>query len=63
MFNIQYIAEEKLFQINTLSTTYLMGLADGRYLGHIYYGPRIEDCRGASQWMRTDEYPFSPSHS
>lgn len=37
------VYEEKIFQIQTLHTTYMMGIAGEKYLGHIYYGTRIED--------------------
>ena len=32
-----------VFQIQTAHTTYLMGVILGRYLGHLYYGKRMED--------------------
>ena len=38
--------EKKIFQINTLNTTYLMGVAKDKYLGHMYYGKKMEDCNG-----------------
>ena len=35
-----------IFQINTENSTYLMGIAYGKYLGHLYYGKRMEDMEG-----------------
>ena len=43
---IQIFEQEGIFQINTEHTTYLMGLVDGKYLGHLYYGRRMEDHEG-----------------
>ena len=40
--------EKLIFQITTPNTTYLMGVLDGKHLGHMYYGKRMEnmdDCR------------------
>ena len=58
---IKFIESEKLFQINTDHTTYLMGIADDRYVGHVYYGKKIHDCRGAGAFLRTGEAPYVPS--
>lgn len=44
---IRFDEENKIFQINTPNTTYLMGVAQGKYLGHLYYGKRMESCDGA----------------
>ena len=33
---IQVFEQEGIFQINTVRTTYLMGLAHQKYLGHLY---------------------------
>ena len=43
---IQVFEQEGIFQLNTEHTTYLMGLADGKYLGHLYYGRRMQDHEG-----------------
>ena len=49
------VNEEKLvFQITTPNTTYLMGVLDGKYLGHMYYGKRMEDMEGR-YLIRTSE--------
>ena len=31
------------FRIDTKNTSYMIGVRDGLYLGHFYYGPRISD--------------------
>lgn len=59
---MQIIFDEKtnVFLIHTENTTYGMAVADGRYLGHVYYGRRIgsTDIR---YLLREDEAPFVPS--
>lgn len=35
--------EKQIFQIHTKHTSYMMGVAAGKYLGHLYYGKRLED--------------------
>lgn len=56
---ITYFEEERVFQIQTPNTTYLCGIAGKDWLGHIYYGKRMEDHR-AGYLMRTEEAPFTP---
>lgn len=53
--------EKQLFQINTANTTYLMGVADGRHLGHLYYGKKMEDLDGA-YLMRPQPGPAGEHH-
>ena len=60
---IQYDKDAGIFQIDTRSTTYLIGIADGKYVGHVYYGKKVGDCRGAQRLMRTGEHPFVPSEN
>lgn len=40
---ITYNEKTHIFQINTENTTYLLGVYDGQYLMHLYYGERMED--------------------
>lgn len=42
---IKFDEQNKIFQINTPNTTYMMGLFDEKYLCHLYYGQRMEDTR------------------
>lgn len=57
---IFYHEKENLFQILTPNTEYCIGIADGSYVGHVYYGKRMEDIR-CSYLLRTGEAPFVPS--
>ncbi len=57
---IVFHQEEKLFQITTLTTEYCIGITDQHYLGHVYYGRRLEDAR-CIYLLRTKEQPFIPS--
>lgn len=56
---IAYFEKERVFQIQTPNTTYLCGIGGKDYLGHMYYGKRMEDWRG-EYLLRTDENPFTP---
>lgn len=41
---IVYEERQKIFQLNTPGSTYLIGLIDEeRFIGHLYYGRRIDD--------------------
>lgn len=57
---IIYNEKEQIFALNTGNTTYMMGIADGKYLGHIYYGKRLNHASGR-YLLRTGEGPFVPS--
>lgn len=57
---ITYFEHERVFQIQTPHTTYLCGLTAEGYLGHMYYGRRMEAHDGR-HLLRTDEPPFTPS--
>lgn len=46
---IRIYEEEKIFQISTPNTTYLMGVAEEKFLGHMYYGKRLEN--GAAKYL------------
>ena len=39
---------------------YVIGIADGKYVGHVYFGKRMGDNR-CGCLMRTEEAPFVPS--
>lgn len=52
-----------IFQLNTKTTSYLIGIADGTYLGHIYYGKKLDNCQGGYALLRTEEKPAVPSKS
>lgn len=57
---ISYHHETKIFKLDTQTTTYMMGIADNKYLGHIYYGKKLE-YQDLSYMLRTQEHPFVPS--
>lgn len=58
---ITYIPEEKLFKLDTPGTTYCIGIIDKEgFLGHAYYGRRIENSQGISALMRIYENPMTP---
>ncbi|MDR0221100.1 MAG: alpha-galactosidase, partial [Lachnospiraceae bacterium] len=58
---IEYHATERVFKLDTPSTSYLIGIADEEnFLGHIYYGKKLRSHRLA-YLLRTDESPFVPS--
>ncbi len=52
------------FVLETIRTSYIVGLVDGKYLGHIYYGNKMDDvglgCFDAAHMLKTNESPFSP---
>ncbi|MCM1499824.1 MAG: alpha-galactosidase [Clostridium sp.] len=52
--------DKKIFALQTQHATYMMGIVDNRYLGHIYYGRQIAAPDGG-YLMRTEEPPFVPS--
>ena len=39
---IQFDEKEQIFKLDTPHTSYVMGIAGGRYLLHVYYGKRLE---------------------
>ena len=41
--SIRFNEENKIFQINTKNTSYMMGILAGKHLLHLYYGNKIED--------------------
>ena len=57
---IRYIEEKKIFQMDTEHTTYLIGLTEEGYVGHIYYGQRLKRA-GSNYLLRTKEAPYTPS--
>ena len=58
---ITYLEEERLFQLDTENTSYIIGIVDEEnFVGHVYYGKKIR-CTNAAYLMRTGEAPFVPS--
>ena len=59
--NIQFYEHERIFKIDTIHTSYLIGIVDEEnFLGHIYFGPKISDY-AVGELLRTQENPFVPS--
>lgn len=57
---IQYDKKHEVFKLDTPNTSYIIGIADGKYPGHIYYGKRLSDT-DLAYLMRTGEHPAVPS--
>ncbi len=57
---IFYDEKKEIFRLTTENTAYFIGLVDGKYVGHVYYGARMEDC-GCGYLLRTEEKPLPPS--
>ncbi len=58
---IIFCEKEKLFKLDTPKTSYIIGLvAEEGFLGHVYYGRKIQDMQGAAALMRIYEAPFTP---
>lgn len=57
---IQFDEKKQLFKMDTDHTTYVIGLSPEGYVGHVYYGRRLEQMCGNSL-LRMEEKPFTPS--
>lgn len=58
---IAYDPRERVFQLDTPHTTYLIGIVDAEgFLGQIYYGPRIP-ADPMRYLLRLEEPPYAPS--
>lgn len=58
---IRYYEDERVFKLDTPKSTYMIGIVDEEnFVGHIYYGKRVEDYH-LSYLMRTEEAPYVPS--
>lgn len=62
--SIQYLEKERIFCLQTPNTAYLMGVVSSEgFLGHLYYGKRLEDYTGISEWFRVCEPPYDPDRN
>lgn len=59
--NISFNEENQVFCIETKNSAYYMGIADKKYLGHIYYGKKLNASDDLKYKFRLDEAPFVPS--
>lgn len=57
--SIYFDEEKKLFKLDTDHTSYVMGLSEEGYLGHVYYGKRLKDL-GGKYLLRMEETPYTP---
>ncbi|RDU22069.1 alpha-galactosidase [Anaerosacchariphilus polymeriproducens] len=57
---IQFDKSNKIFKLDTQNTTYMMGMSEEGYLGHIYYGKKLERS-GGKYLLRMEEAPYTPS--
>ena len=56
-----FLEKEKLFKLDTPNTTYIIGLVDAEgFLGHAYYGEKLNNIDGVRERMRIYEPPFTP---
>ena len=58
--SIIYDRERNIFKLDTARTSYLIGVTDDGYVGHIYYGRRLRHV-GGKHLLRTEEMPFTPA--
>ncbi len=57
---VEYLEREGLFRLTAGNVEYVIGIADEKYLGHVYFGRKMGDNR-CGCLMRTEEAPFVPS--
>lgn len=57
---IRVCEDKKIFQIQTQNTTYLMGVAGDKYLGHMYYGRKMDDMDGTylMRWGNDEHHHY-----
>lgn len=60
--NVFYDAAQNAFRLDTPHSSYVMALADGKWLGQVYYGARLT--QGDLDWavgcLNLDENPYTP---
>ncbi|MGN0406090.1 MAG: alpha-galactosidase [Bariatricus sp.] len=52
--------DKKIFKIDTIHTTYMIGLSEEGYVGHVYYGKRLQHV-GGRYLLRMEESPYTPA--
>ena len=57
---ILYDYNTNIFRLDTDNTSYVIGLTDGKYVGHVHYGKRLATT-DLAYLLRIDEPPFVPS--
>ena len=56
---IKYNENNHIFKLDTKNTTYIIGVTEEGYVGHAYYGKKMES-ENAFYLLRTNEAPFTP---
>ena len=60
---IKYYENERIFKLDGKDTTYLIAVVDDeKFVGHIYYGSKIEDFQ-IDHLLRLKEAPFVPTEN
>lgn len=57
--NIIFDEKQRVFKLDTQSTSYCIGLTKEGYIGHVYYGKKLSHVCG-KYLLRTEERPFTP---
>lgn len=57
---IYFEQDKNLFKLDTDHTSYVIGISEEGYLGHIYYGRKLKNA-GGEYLLRREEYPFTPA--
>ena len=57
---VSYEKQKKIFKLDTEKSSYLIGLSPEGYVGHIYYGDRLNQSTD-NYLLRMEEHPFTPS--
>lgn len=61
MAMIAYNEAKQIFQLDTPGSSYCIGLVDGKYAAHLYYGRRLPQDADVSYLLRLHEYVQPPS--
>lgn len=60
---IRFYEENHVFHLTTPNTSYVCGLTDSEWLGHLYYGKKLSDIGGMNLLFREREFPFTPRNN
>lgn len=58
--SITYDPKQRTFKLDTDNTSYMIAITEEGYLGHLYYGQRLQS-NAAYYLLRTEEAPYTPS--
>ncbi len=57
---IVYCEKSAAFQLDTPSSSYVIAVVDGEFIGHVYYGKKVPN-EDLTYLLRTNEPPFTPA--